>query len=135
MKTSISPKFMEKDSFTHKKYMPTAAIAAATQTIQGTFLPNKIPAMGTKIIYRVVIKSKNDIIARALLDILSSGKAPAQIRDQIFSVLSHYNTKDLNLDTPIYQPGYTRPLKQCLLMKTNNAASSTSNSSLINLSL
>ena len=63
-----------------------------------------------------VIKSKNDIIARALLDILASGKAPAQIRDQIFSVLSHYNTKDLNLETPIYQPGYTRPLKQCLLI-------------------
>ncbi len=63
-----------------------------------------------------VIKSKNDIIARALLDILSSGKAPAQIRDQIFSVLSHYNTKDLNLESMIYQPGYTRPLKQCLLI-------------------
>ena len=63
-----------------------------------------------------VLKSKNDIIARALLDILSSGNTPAQIRDQIFSVLSHFNTKDLNLDTPIYQPGYTRPLKQCLLI-------------------
>ena len=63
-----------------------------------------------------VLKSKNDIIARALLDILASGKTPAQIRDQIFSVLSHYNTKDLNLETPIYQPGYTRPLKQCLLI-------------------
>ncbi len=63
-----------------------------------------------------VIKNKNDIIARAILDILASGKAPAQIRDQIFSVLSHYNTKDLNLETSIYQPGYTRPLKQCLLI-------------------
>ena len=63
-----------------------------------------------------VLKSKNDIIARALLDILASGKSPAQIRDQIFSVLSHFNTKDLNLDTPVYQPGYTRPLKQCLLI-------------------
>ena len=63
-----------------------------------------------------VLKSKNDIIARAILDILSSGKSPAQIRDQIFSVLSHYNTKDLNLETQIYQPGYTRPLKQCLLI-------------------
>ena len=63
-----------------------------------------------------VIKSKNDIIARAILDILSSGKSPAQIRDQIFSVLSHYNTKDLNLETTIYQPGYSRPLKQCLLI-------------------
>ena len=63
-----------------------------------------------------VRKSKNDIIARALLDILASGKEPGQIRDQVFSVLSHYKTKDLNLDSPIYQPGYTRPLKQCLLI-------------------
>lgn len=64
----------------------------------------------------LVQKHKNDIIARALLDILSSGRPPAQIRDQIFSVLSHYNTKDLNLETPIFQPGYTRPLKQLLLI-------------------
>ena len=63
-----------------------------------------------------VIKHKNDIIARAILDILSSGKNPAQIRDQIFSILSYYNTSELNLETPIYQPGYTRPLKQCLLI-------------------
>jgi DNA helicase HerA-like ATPase len=64
----------------------------------------------------IVIKHKNDIIARAILDILSSGRPPGQIRDQVFSVLSYYNTKELNLDTPIYQPGYTRPLKQCLLI-------------------
>ena len=32
----------------------------------------------------LVIKHKNDIIARALLDILSSGKPSSQIRDQIF---------------------------------------------------
>lgn len=63
-----------------------------------------------------VIKHKNDIIARALIDILSSGKPPAQIRDQIFSVLSTYNTKELNLETQIFQPGYVRPLKQCLLI-------------------
>ena len=63
-----------------------------------------------------VIKQKNDIIARAMLDILQSGKNPAQIRDQIFSVLSYYNTSELNLETPIFQPGYTRPLKQCLLI-------------------
>ena len=62
----------------------------------------------------LVIKHKNDIIARALLDILSSGRPPAQIRDQVFSVLSYYNTSELNLETPIFQPGYTRPFKQCL---------------------
>jgi len=64
----------------------------------------------------IVIKHKNDIIARAILDILSSGRPPAQIRDHIFSVLSYYNTKNLNLDTEIFQPGYTRSLKQCLLI-------------------
>lgn len=64
----------------------------------------------------VVIKHKNDIISRAVIDILSSGRPPAQIRDQIFSVLSYYNTKELNLDTIIFQPGYSRPLKQCLLI-------------------
>ena len=64
----------------------------------------------------LVIKQKNDIIARAILDILSSGRPPAQIRDQIFSILTHYNTKELNLETQIYQPGYSRPFKQCLLI-------------------
>lgn len=63
-----------------------------------------------------VIKIKNDIIARAILDILSSGRPSPQIRDQVISVLSSYKTKDLNLETIIYQPGYSRPLKQCLLI-------------------
>ncbi len=63
-----------------------------------------------------VIKYKNSIIAKALRDILLSGRPAAQIRDQIFSVLTTYYTKELNLDTPVYQPGYTRPLKQCLLI-------------------
>ncbi len=63
-----------------------------------------------------VVKSKNDILARAILDILSSGRPAPQIRDQIFSVLTGYNTTELNLDTIIYQPGYSRPLKQCLLI-------------------
>ncbi len=60
-----------------------------------------------------VLELKNDIIARALLDILNSGKSPAQIRDQIFSVLSTYNTSQLNLNTLVIQPGYTRPIKNC----------------------
>jgi len=63
-----------------------------------------------------VIKYKNSIIAKSLLDIFINGNTPAQIRDQIFSVLSRYNTKELNLDTKIFVPGYTRPLKQCLMI-------------------
>lgn len=57
---------------------------------------------------------KSDIIAESLLDILSSGKPSSQLRDQIIAVLTRYNTKDLNLDTPIVQPGYTRTLRQCM---------------------
>ena len=66
-----------------------------------------------------VMKSKNDIIARAILDILSSGRQASQIRDQIISILSSYHTDALNLDTIIYQPGYSRPLKQCLLIDSS----------------
>ena len=62
------------------------------------------------------VKHKNDIIARTIIDVLSSGGTSAQIRDQIFSILSHYSTSELNLETPIVQPGYTRSLKQCLII-------------------
>ncbi len=62
------------------------------------------------------VSYQNSIIAKAILDIFISGNPPAQLRDQIFSVLTRYHTKDLNLDTPIYLPGYTRPLKQCLMI-------------------
>lgn len=60
------------------------------------------------------IKNKNDIIARALEDILLSGQNSARIRDQVIAVLTKFNTKELNLETQIIQPGYVRTLKQCL---------------------
>ena len=60
------------------------------------------------------IKYKNDIIARALLDILKSGRESIKIRDQITAVLTSYNTKLLNLESEIIQPGYVRTLKQCI---------------------
>lgn len=65
------------------------------------------------------LKIKNDIIARAILDILSRGGQPAQIRDQIFSILSYYRTRQLNLESIIHQPGYDRTLKQCLLIDSS----------------
>ncbi len=57
---------------------------------------------------------KNDILARALLDILQSGKDSIKIRDQITAVLSTFHTELLSLDSQIIQPGYVRTLKQCL---------------------
>ena len=63
-----------------------------------------------------ITKIKNNIIARAVLDILLSGRPSVQIRDQIFSVLSFYKTEELSLETTISQPGYTRALKNCLII-------------------
>lgn len=62
----------------------------------------------------VVIKRKNDIIARALQDILLSGNDSTKIRDQVIAVLTKFNTSELNLESTIAQPGYVRTLKQCL---------------------
>ena len=61
-----------------------------------------------------VIAHKNNIIAQAVMDILTSGKEPARIRDQIIAVLTTFKTVDINLDSEIIQPGYTRTLRQCL---------------------
>ncbi len=63
-----------------------------------------------------VMKRKNDIIARALQDILLSGNDSTKIRDQVVGVLTKFNTPTLNLETPIVQPGYTRTFKQCLFV-------------------
>ena len=57
---------------------------------------------------------KNNIIAKAVMDILTSGKEPARIRDQIFAVLTTFHTRSISLDCEIIQPGYTRTLRQCL---------------------
>ncbi len=61
-----------------------------------------------------LLQYKNEIIAKCIMDILSSGRNASQIRDQIVAVLTSYNTPDLNLNTIISQPGYNRTLRQCL---------------------
>ncbi len=58
-------------------------------------------------------KYKSDIVAKGLLDMLSSGKPAQQIRDQALAFLSKFNTKDINLETIISQPGYNRTIRQC----------------------
>ena len=61
-------------------------------------------------------KAINDIVASAILDILYSGKSAPQIRDQVIAILSTFGTKTLNLDTSVIVPGWTRTLKQCLIL-------------------
>ena len=65
---------------------------------------------------QMVIRKKNDIIARALQDILLSGNDSTKIRDQVVAVLTKFNTSELNLESTIAQPGYVRTLKQCLFI-------------------
>lgn len=57
---------------------------------------------------------KNNIIAKSALDILSSGKSANQMRDQIVSLLTTYNTPSFNLDSIVHEPGYDRTVRQCL---------------------
>lgn len=81
-----------------------------------------LPILEKAIKYVFIFKStdpkseqyKNDIIAKCLLDILSSGRNSTQIRDQVISILSKYHTNTLNLESEIMQPGYTRTIRQCL---------------------
>ncbi|MEG2448058.1 MAG: ATP-binding protein [Bacilli bacterium] len=63
-----------------------------------------------------VTEHKNDIIARAIMDLLMSGTESVKIRDQITAVLTNFHTNELNLDSEISQPGYIRNLKQCLFV-------------------
>ena len=62
------------------------------------------------------IKKKDDIIARAVQDIMLSGNDSVKVHDQVVAVLTKFNTPLLNLNTAIVQPGYTRTLKQCLFV-------------------
>lgn len=60
------------------------------------------------------IRRKNDIIARALQDVILSGAESTKIRDQVTAILTKFNTQELNLESKIAEPGYVRTLKQCL---------------------
>ena len=64
-----------------------------------------------------VISQKNDIIARCLLDILFSGKAPSLIRNKFISILAKFSTSNLNLEIKLEKGGWTRTIRQCLFVE------------------
>lgn len=64
-----------------------------------------------------VINQKNDIIARCLLDVLFSGKAPSLIRNKFVSILTKFNTSNLNLEIKLEKGGWTRTIRQCLFVE------------------
>lgn len=68
-----------------------------------------------------VMAYKNNIIARCLRDIILTGSSAAAIRNQVISILTYYNTPDLNLNLKIVEPGYVRTLSQCLYVDGNDS--------------
>ena len=64
-----------------------------------------------------VINQKNDIIARCLLDVLFSGKDPSLIRNKFVSILTKFNTTNLNLEVKLEKGGWTRTIRQCLFVE------------------
>lgn len=67
-----------------------------------------------------LLNQKNDIIARCLLDIIFSGKNPAEIRNKITSILTKFNTKNINLEISLTKGGWTRTIRQCLFIENDN---------------
>jgi len=67
-----------------------------------------------------IIKQKNDIIARCLLEIIFSGKSPSEIRNKLVSILTKFNTPDINLQINLTKGGWTRTLRQCAYVEEGN---------------
>ena len=66
-----------------------------------------------------IVKGKNDIIARALLEMIFNGKSSSEIRNKIISVLSKFNTDTLNLDVVLAKGGWSRTIRQCIYVDTD----------------
>lgn len=67
-----------------------------------------------------LLEQKNDIIARCLLDIIFSGKNPSEIRNKIVSIISKFNTNDINLDISLTKGGWSRTIRQCIYIEDGN---------------
>jgi len=67
-----------------------------------------------------ILKQKNDIIARCLLDVIFSGKNPSEIRNKVVSILTKFNTQNINLDINLTKGGWTRTLRQCMFVEEGN---------------
>ena len=64
-----------------------------------------------------VIKQKNDIIARCILDIIFSSSNHSEVRNRIVTVLTKFNTSDINLEITLTKGGWTRSLRQCIFVE------------------
>ena len=67
-----------------------------------------------------LLTQKNDIISRCLLDIIFSGKNPSEIRNKLVSILTKFNTENINLNINLTKGGWTRTLRQCIFIEPDN---------------
>jgi len=66
-----------------------------------------------------IIEQKNDIIARCLLDVIFSSANNSEARNRIVSVLTQFNTSDINLEISLTKGGWSRTLRQCIYVEEN----------------
>lgn len=66
-----------------------------------------------------IINEKNDIIARCILDVIYSGSNNSETMNKIITILTKFNTKDINLDVVITKGGWSRTIRQCLYVDNN----------------
>ena len=60
------------------------------------------------------IVQKNDIIARSILDVIYSGTNNNDVRNKITTILTKFNTDDINLGINLTKGGWTRTIRQCI---------------------
>ena len=60
------------------------------------------------------IVQKNDIIARSILDVIFSGSNNNDVRNKITTILTKFNTNDINLAINLTKGGWTRSIRQCI---------------------
>jgi len=66
-----------------------------------------------------VINQKNDIIARCLIDVIFSGLSNSEVRNKITTILTKFNTSDINLDVNLTKGGWTRSIRQCIFIEAS----------------
>lgn len=64
-----------------------------------------------------MVDQKNDIIARAILDVIFSGKNHSEVRNKIVSILSKFYTNEINLEIKLVKGGWARTLRQCIFVE------------------
>ena len=63
-----------------------------------------------------VSRQKNDIIARSILDLIFSGAGHNEIRNKLITVLTKFNTAEINMDVNLTKGGWTRSIRQCIAL-------------------